>query len=103
MTSPRERAARKLYDMEPPKMRFAFSGVTASVSWDEASAEQHAVYFARVDAVLDELLDPSEAGIRAGGGALDYPSVYMGGPSKNGMRKARAVWDAMIDTIKRGE
>jgi len=40
--------------------------------------------------------EPSKAMVHAGGAAHDYPSVYMGGPSHNGRRVAKRVWETMI-------
>lgn len=56
-----------------------------------------------VDAVLRAIREPSETQLRAGGAALDYPSVYMGGASENGKRRACRVYYSMIDSIIAGE
>lgn len=41
--------------------------------------------------------EPTERMIAAGAGSLDYPSVFMGGPSHASRRRAPRVWSAMLD------
>lgn len=62
-----------------------------------------------VDAILADIeaqgfvvvpREPTEAMVRSGGAAFDHPSLYMGGSSETGKRKARAIWSAMIGAGK---
>jgi len=41
-------------------------------------------------------VEPTEAMVHQGGSAFDHPSLYMGGPSHTGKRKADAIYRAMI-------
>jgi hypothetical protein len=41
-------------------------------------------------------VEPTERMIRVGGERVDYPSVYMGGPSHHAKRLAPAVYRAMV-------
>lgn len=41
-------------------------------------------------------VEPTEAMLRAGGSACDYPSTYMGGPSRQGQKTAEHAYRAMI-------
>jgi len=44
--------------------------------------------------------EPTEMMVRSGGAAFDHPSLYMGGSSETGKRKAKSIWSAMIDAGK---
>lgn len=56
-----------------------------------------------VDAVLDAMAGPTEGMIHHGASALDYPSVYMGGPSFASVRSAGRTWRAMVKAARGGE
>jgi hypothetical protein len=77
----RERLARRLFD----ELLFGGCG-----GWDEASEAVRAAYLSKVDAILDELLSPSEEMVEAGANGID-----------DGLpQEARAVWAAMISAAR---
>lgn len=108
--SPRERAARKLYEREPLYFHPARDPLKRScvMPWEEADDGWRAPYYARVDAVLDEIREPSAGMVLA---ALvnslnicerdNLTGVYPSAP--NAGEVTRAAWVAMIDAVKRGE
>jgi hypothetical protein len=48
-------------------------------------------------------VEATEKMIHQGGSSFDHPSLYMGGPSHTGRRKADAIYRAMIAARPRGE
>ena len=44
-------------------------------------------------------VEPTEAMLSYGAASFDSPSVYMGGPSQNGRRKADRIYRAMISAL----
>lgn len=107
--SPRERAARALYEREPIFYHPAHPPFKiGQMPWEEADEGWRAPYYARVDAVLDEIREPSAGMVLA---ALvnslnicerdNLTGVYPSAP--NAGEVTRAAWVAMIDALKRGE
>ena len=95
--SPRERAARSLYEREPLYFHPARDPLKRSgvMPWEEADDGWRAPYYRRVDAVLDAIREP-------GVPALDN-MLFSLRPYCDPMIAAADAWQSVIDAIKRGE
>ena len=96
----RERLATVMFDCDDSQSGDCI-GDLIDMKWDSLAVCRTAVSAVLADIEAQGFVvvprEPTEAMVRSGGAAFDYPSLYMGGSSETGKRKARSIWSAMID------
>jgi len=67
-----------------------------SPAYDPKVARHSDVVKAAIGFTLDLITNPSDEMVERCAAALDHPSLYMGGPSEQSKRKARACLTAAV-------
>lgn len=77
--------------------------------WSHVDKGSKAAFLADMRAAISELrgagymvapVEPTEVMLSNGAASLDYPSVFMGGPSKQNQRAAERAYRAMIQAAQ---
>jgi len=95
-----ERVAQVLYDPPPPNI-YGYSA-EHMLAWERAArskAELQAAAALRALIAEGLAIVPREATEdmqNAAGNVIDHPSVYMGGPSRNGKRRGTQAYEAAL-------